>query len=1124
MGDVRKSKRQSKKQRGETTGERVVGSTQRMAHALQERVKELTCLYTVAEILQKQVASLDDLSTKILEAIVAAYQYPEVTAVRILLVGSELNTLSLKQTKWKQDSPIMAGGYQVGTIEVYYLEERPESDEGPFMKEERSLLNAIAYQLGTFIERRRLDESRQLLSAIVESSRDAIIGKTLDGIITSWNKGAEVNYGYTAAEAIGQPIYMLVPSERRGEVDQFLEVIRGGGSVVNQESVRVTKFGRLVTVLLTISPIKDASGKIIGVSTIAQNITEFKRAANEIKRVADEWQTTFDSIIDMVSIQDKDFKIVRVNKAYADAVGMKMEDVVGKHCYEVVHNTSSNIVNCPHQRTIETKKAITQEVFEPKLNAYLEVSTSPIFDSDGEVIGSVHIAKNITERKREDEEIVVLSNAFRAALDPILILDMDGTVRNVNEAARRLFETKELGVSALDYAVPEDREKVIVAIQGLIAGSGVNTTEFTIVTKSGRRVPIEATGSLIRDLDGKAIGFVVVERDISERKQAEEVLRQFVDRLSLATRAGGVGIWDYDVVNNKLIWDDQMYHLYGITQDKFGGAYEAWRVGLHPEDMQRGDNEIQMALRGEKEFDTEFRVLWPDGTIRNIRALAIVQRDASGKPLRMIGTNWDITERKKAEEALRESEKKFRVLFEDSLDAVLISNIEGRIIDFNQSLSTLVGYSREELLNLNAKKLYMNSVARERFQKEIVSTGSVRDYTVKWVRKDGMYLDVLMTLTIRTDIDGNIVGYQGIVRDVTERKKLEEALQQSEKKYRDLAELLPQTVFEIDIKGRFIYTNRYGLESTGYTQEDFAKGVNAIELFVPEQREIVIGNIKKVLSGEQFDDHEYTILRKDGNTYPALIYTNAIIRDGQPVGIRGIVVDITERKKVEQMKTDFVSFISHQLRTPVAGLMGYIDNMLEGITGELNDRQVEYLSEMRDVCTRNNRLIADLLNISRLERGVLSVNLQPVKLINVVEIAAKEYVKDIKQKGLALNIKEIDQGLSVLADSDKLAEVLKNVIHNALKFTREGSINIDIISDGSHGIIKVSDTGLGLPEEVMKDLFKREKVLSGAVSAGGGAGLGLYIANGFMKLQGGDIMVESVMGKGSTFIISLPRK
>jgi len=144
-------------------------------------------------------------------------------------------------------------------------------------------------------------------------------------------------------------------------------------------------------------------------------------------------------------------------------------------------------------------------------------------------------------------------------------------------------------------------------------------------------------------------------RDITESKRAAEVLRQFVDRLSLATRAGGVGIWDYDIIENKLIWDDQMYRLYGITQEKFGGAYEAWRSGLHPEDMQRGDDEIQMALRGEKEFDTEFRVLWPDGTIRNIRALAILQRDASGKPLRMIGTNWDITERKQAEAELEKT-------------------------------------------------------------------------------------------------------------------------------------------------------------------------------------------------------------------------------------------------------------------------------------------------------------------------------------------------------------------------------------------------------------------------------------------------------------------------------------
>ena len=190
----------------------------------------------------------------------------------------------------------------------------------------------------------------------------------------------------------------------------------------------------------------------------------------------------------------------------------------------------------------------------------------------------------------------------------------------------------------------------------------------------------------------------------------------------------------------------------------------------------------------------------------------------------------------------------------------------------------------------------------------------------------------------------------------------------------------------------------------------------------------------------------------------------------------------------------------------------------------MNGKQVEYLTEMRDVCARNNRLIADLLNVSRLERGVLAVNINSVDLRSVVDVAVKEYSKSIEEKGLSLNIKEADQGIVVLADTDKLAEVLKNVIHNATKFTSKGSISIEIVAEGQHGIVKVSDTGMGISKMGLQNLFKKERVFGGAVTVGGGAGLGLYIAKGFMKLQDGDIMVESVMGKGSTFIISLPKK
>ena len=154
---------------------------------------------------------------------------------------------------------------------------------------------------------------------------------------------------------------------------------------------------------------------------------------------------------------------------------------------------------------------------------------------------------------------------------------------------------------------------------------------------------------------GSILGSLLIYRSWLRRSVVTEALAQSAERLALATRAGGVGVWDYDPVHNTLVWDDQMYRLYGVAEDRFVGAYACWHQGLHPDDKARGDAEIQQALRGEKDFDTEFRVVWPNGEIRNIRAIAVVQRDAAGRALRMIGTNWDVTAVKQAEENLRQS-------------------------------------------------------------------------------------------------------------------------------------------------------------------------------------------------------------------------------------------------------------------------------------------------------------------------------------------------------------------------------------------------------------------------------------------------------------------------------------
>lgn len=155
--------------------------------------------------------------------------------------------------------------------------------------------------------------------------------------------------------------------------------------------------------------------------------------------------------------------------------------------------------------------------------------------------------------------------------------------------------------------------------------------------------------------DGKPLLMMGTHQEISARKKAEEGLHEATMRLSLAAKAAGLGVWDYDVVNNKLLWDSQMFALYGIEKSDFTGVYEAWRNGLHPEDLERGDREISCAIQGSKDFNTEFRVIWPDHSVHHIRAMALVIRDASGKALRMIGTNWDITQQKENEAALHKA-------------------------------------------------------------------------------------------------------------------------------------------------------------------------------------------------------------------------------------------------------------------------------------------------------------------------------------------------------------------------------------------------------------------------------------------------------------------------------------
>ena len=263
------------------------------------------------------------------------------------------------------------------------------------------------------------------------------------------------------------------------------------------------------------------------------------------------------------------------------------------------------------------------------------------------------------ERKRVEDKLREREEFFRLisenVSDLIAVLAKDGTrLYNSPSYKQVLGDSQNLqGTDSLAEIHPEDFPRVKRIFAETVATGIGQRAEFRFLRKDGTVRHVESIGNVVKDENGQTSKVVVVSRDITERKQAEEALRVVSNRLMLATRAANVGIFDWDIVHDHLVWDDAMYQIYGVAPDHFAGAYEAWESGLHPDDRQAATAELQMALRGDKDFDTEFRVIWPDQSVHHIKADAIVLRNNSGQPVQMLGMNRDITGRKVAEETLR---------------------------------------------------------------------------------------------------------------------------------------------------------------------------------------------------------------------------------------------------------------------------------------------------------------------------------------------------------------------------------------------------------------------------------------------------------------------------------------
>ena len=456
----------------------------------------------------------------------------------------------------------------------------------------------------------------------------------------------------------------------------------------------------------------------------------------------------------------------------------------------------------------------------------------------------------------------------------------------------------------------------------------------------------DANGIPIPDDNGKLTGSRGSDTDITKLKQSEEKLKQVSARLELATRAGGVGIWDYDIVQNTLLWDDQMFALYGIERNDFSGVYEAWRSGIHPDDMRRGDNEIQLAISGEKEFDTEFMVTWPDGSVHNIRALAVVQRDDSGKALRMVGTNWDITELRKAEKAkLDDSENRYRSIFHGSPDGILIADEQTRMILFaNPMQCKMLGYTEDELKTMTIAGIHPAGTFQDTLAEfESMAQGKkTRAENIQCLRKNGEFFYADITSSLIT-IDGRkcIIGFfrdntqhkqaeQEILnlnvnlelkveertaqlaisnakleQENAERLKVSTALQESLDRLSKIADRIPGVVYQYrlnpDGSSCFPYASDGIQDIYRVSREEIAHDASAVFTRLhPDDFDGIVASIQASAKNNTIWQHEYRVKFDDGTV--RWLSGNALPQANEDGTIlwHGFITDITERKQVDE--------------------------------------------------------------------------------------------------------------------------------------------------------------------------------------------------------------------------------
>jgi PAS domain S-box-containing protein len=735
---------------------------------------------------------------------------------------------------------------------------------------------------------------------------------------------------------------------------------------------------------------------------------------------------------------------------------------------------------------------------------------------------------SITSKKsKRNEKITSRDRLFQAiienSLDAVRLIDQKGNIIYASPSTQRILgytpeEYKKLNI--FDLLHPDDEQIYKQTMQKVISNpnSTVSLT-YRVRHKDGTWRWIEGVGrNSLDDPDIRAL--VSHYRDITDKKQAEEVLLASEEKFRTLIKYSSDVVELLDEKGGVLYASDSLKHILGYTfaqvQDKNFFDF------VHPEDKQLVTKKWKELIEKPGKYRSAvFRVKHKNGAWIWIEAIGVnyLNRDTIGA---IVANFRDISARKRAEKRVQESQYTLQTIIDASPLAVYVVDPAGKVIVWSKAAEQVFGWKKADVLG-EMLPIVQKSKKRE-FQSYLALLLQGKSFTkeVTRQRKDGKQIQVSISAAPILNSAGEIMSIVAIASDITDRKTTEQALQQSGERLRLALQAGKIGVWDWNIINNTITWSPEVYEIHGISQDEFDGDYRDYHKFIhPDDHERMNEAVQRSIKQHTPYDLEFRIITPKGEV--RWVATSAIVfyDKNKPVRMLGATSNITERKRLEAQKEEFMGIVSHELKTPVTSLKAY-GQVLQRRFEKANDAtSAAMLAKMDGQINKLTSLIQDLLDVTKIEGGKLQFTDSIFSLDDLVDEVIEEVQRttdshQIMRKGKSLG--------TLVGDRERTGQVIMNFLTNAVKYSPHADkILVHLNRKKTLVQLAVEDFGVGIPKEDLKHIFTRfYRVSSPAHNTVPGIGLGLYISSEIIQRQGGKIWVESVQGKGSKFCFSLP--